>query len=65
MQTFTGDSARSASNEIAKLILRENVEMVHVHPYPSLLPGAIGSLLAATPYAMTFHGAYEIGSLVP
>lgn len=65
MQTFTGDSLRRASDEIAGLILQENIEVVHLHPYLSLLPGAIGSLLAATPYAVTLHSSREVSLLLP
>lgn len=56
MRSFTGKAVRGSAARIADLIAREGIEVVHLHGFRSLLPGALGALLAEVPYIVTFHG---------
>ena len=46
----------SAASALAKLIEEKQVDLVHAHPYASLLPAALAAALAHKPLVVTSHG---------
>lgn len=45
-----------AAEALARRIFEQHVDVVHAHPYVSLLPGAMAAALAEVPLLVTAHG---------
>lgn len=56
----TGNSAASGAMSIADLVRQHSIDLVHLHPFRSLVPGAVGALLAGVPYTVTIHGPFNL-----
>ena len=55
LNSFTGSSVEKCATQIADLIARQRIQIVHIHPFLSFLPAAIGALMGRVPYVLTFH----------
>ena len=65
LQTFTGATVERCARQIADIVRRERIDVVHVHPFLSFLPGALGAMLADVPYVVSFHGPPSLPLWVP
>ena len=45
------------------LIRKEHIECLHLHPYSTLIPGALAAELEGVPYVVTLHGPASLGRL--
>ena len=59
-RTFSGSTIEAASLQIAGLVVREQIDLVHAHPFLSFLPAALGAIRAGVPFGATFHGPADL-----
>ncbi len=71
MDDLTLDPASSAEtlltaiNQLRKIIREYSIEVVHVHPFTSIIPAVAAAELERIPYAITLHGPASMESCGP
>lgn len=59
----TGENVKYVTDEIKKYILEKNIDIVHIHPYESFLPGGIAAADMGIPYTVTIHSPLNLSPI--
>lgn len=60
--SLTGENINGLCNSISTFIEKNNIEIVHVHPYESLFIGALAAGKSGVPYVVSIHSPLNLNS---